>query len=240
VAILRRFIMMELLIIAVALTLGGLAYSFRSKKISIGSTSNYKQQAQVKLKKAVKLKKTNMDEAIVLLKEAYEDGEAISLQEFLRLPNYLRLNKQYDEAYQECCKLTTYGTPIDPQTPDSIGWYIEQSEILKLSGQILVDEGNFGDAIYCNVLRYHYELKAAQKKSQSDRPSVRESGVNQIVFYKTDKEFITRNVLEKILKGLNKENKQDDALAIIMDWNKNWPQDPEALGHDLEKLLYDF
>jgi len=232
--------MLELLIIAVSLTLGGLTYSFRSKKKSIKSISSYKQQTKIKLKKAVKLKKTNMDGAIALLKEAYKDGEATSLQELLRLPNYLRLNKQYDEAYQECCKLTTYGNPIDPQAPDSMGWYIEQTEILELSGKILVDEEKFREAIYCNVLRYHYQLKAAEKKSQSERRSFRDSGVNLMVFYKTNKEFIFIHFLEKILKGLGKESKKEEALRVIMGWNNNWPQNPEALGHDLEELLYGF
>ena len=161
--------MMELLMIAVALTFGGLAYSFRSKRISIKSTSNYKQQAQVKLKKAVKLKKTNMDEAIVLLKEAYEDGEATSLQEFLRLPNYLRLNKQYDEAYQECSKLAQGLTPYESYSHGSWQWFYDQIEILRLQSQLCIDENKYKDAIYCNTDCLEYYIRAEEARQKTGR-----------------------------------------------------------------------
>jgi hypothetical protein len=210
-----------------------------STKVTAAKSSSAQSAKRTKLKRAVELKKTDLPKAIELVREAYEDGEATSLQEFLRLPNYLRLNKQYDEAFQECCKLGSYGTPVEPEIPDSMGWYNEQCEIQSLSAKILVDAGNFGDALYCNVLGYHYELKAAQKLSQSDSSSLQNAGVNRIQFYKTDEKYIVKKVLGKILKGLDKENKQDEALAIIMAWNKGWPQEPEILGHALEKLLFD-
>lgn len=93
-----------------------------------------------------------MDEAIVLLKEAYEDGEATSLQEFLRLPNYLRLNKQYDEAYQECSKLAQGLTPYESYSHGSWQWFYDQIEILRLQSQLCIDENKYKDAIYCNAV----------------------------------------------------------------------------------------
>ena len=203
--------MMELLIIAVALTLGGLAYSFRSKKKSIESTSNYQQQDQVKLKKAVKLKKTNMDEAIALLKEAYEDGEATSLQEFLRLPNYLRLNKKYDEAYQECCKLAHDLTPYESYSQGSWQWFYDQIEILRLQSRICLDENKYKDAIYCNTncLEYHIRAEEARQKTGRQRDllsqiwnvSFKIATTNKILFLK---KFLKKWVLMIMNKKLNK------------------------------------
>ena len=71
------------------------------KKKSSSKPTDLPSGKRTKLKIATKLKKTDLPAAISMLKEAYDDGEAISLDEFLRLPNYLRMNKQYDEAFQE-------------------------------------------------------------------------------------------------------------------------------------------
>ena len=88
-----------------------------------------------------------MDEAIVLLKEAYEDGEATSLQEFLRLPNYLRLNKQYDEAYQECSKLAQGLTPYESYSHGSWQWFYDQIELIIVDEAHNISGNEYGEAL---------------------------------------------------------------------------------------------
>jgi len=228
---LRRFIMMELLIIAVALTLGGLAYSFRSKKKSIESTSNYQQQDQVKLKKAVKLKKTNMDEAIALLKEAYEDGEATSLQEFLRLPNYLRLNKQYDEAYQECCKLAHDLTPYESCSQGSWQWFYDQIEILRLQSRVCLDENKYKDAIYCNTncLEYHIRAEEARQKTGRQRDFA-QSNLERLF---QDSDYQQDIILGKVFKKMGIDDYEQEVKQVINHWVNSWPSDSDMLAKNI-------
>jgi len=238
---LRRFIMMELLMIAVALTFGGLAYSFRSKRISIKSTSNYKQQAQVKLKKAVKLKKTNMDEAIVLLKEAYEDGEATSLQEFLRLPNYLRLNKQYDEAYQECSKLAQGLTPYESYSHGSWQWFYDQIEILRLQSQLCIDENKYKDAIYCNTDCLEYYIRAEEARQKTGRQ--RDFAQSNLERLFQDSNYQQDIVLGKVFKKMGIDDYEQEVKQAINHWVSAWPSDSELLAKNIisiaEKTIND-
>ena len=83
-----------------------------------------------------------MDGAISLLREAYADGEALSMQEFLRLPKYLRLNKQFDEAYKECEKLAHGYTGYESYPIGTWQWFYDQIDILKIQSQICLDEKN--------------------------------------------------------------------------------------------------
>lgn len=190
-----------------------------------------------KLKEAVKLKKTDLPKAIQLLREAYNDGEATTLQELLRLPNYLRMNKQYNEAFTECCRLAHEGNPFEPTMLGSIYWYLEQNEILKLQSTICMDWGHYIDGLYCNVEHYYNELKVEEMHSKHERKSFRKRGAERFEFLRNDTDYITKEILGKIPKHLKKEDKIPEAISIILDWNKLWPQDSQALGSKLELLL---
>lgn len=190
-----------------------------------------------KLKEAVKLKKTDLPRAIQLLREAYNDGEATTLQELLRLPNYLRMNKQYDEAFTECSRLAHEGNPFEPSELGSTYWYLEQNEILKLMSRICIEEGKFFYALHWNVEIYYNELKVEEIYSKHERKSFRKRGAERFEFLRNDTDYITKEILGKIPKHLKKEDKIPEAISIILNWNKLWPQDSQALGNKLELLL---
>ncbi len=190
-----------------------------------------------KLKEAVKLKKTDLPRAIQLLREAYNDGEATTLQELLRLPNYLRMNKQYDEAFTECSRLAHEGNPFEPTELGSTNWYLEQNEILKLMSRICIEEGKFLYALHWNVEIYYNELKVEEIYSKHERKSFRKRGAERFEFLRNDTNYITKEILGKIPKHLKKEDKIPEAISIILDWNKAWPQEDSVLAKKLELLL---
>lgn len=190
-----------------------------------------------KLKEAVKLKKTDLPRAIQLLREAYNDGEATTLQELLRLPNYLRMNKQYDEAFTECSRLAHEGNPFEPTELGSTNWYLEQNEILKLMSRICIEEGKFLYALHWNVEIYYNELKVEEIYSKHERKSFRKRGAERFEFLRNDTNYITKEILGKIPKHLKKEDKIPEAISIILDWNKAWPQEDSVLAKKLEFLL---
>lgn len=190
-----------------------------------------------KLKEAVKLKKTDLPRAIQLLREAYNDGEATTLQELLRLPNYLRMNKQYDEAFTECSRLAHEGNPFEPTELGSTNWYLEQNEILKLMSRICIEEGEFLYALHWNVEIYYNELKVEEIYSKHERKSFRKRGAERFEFLRNDTNYITKEILGKIPKHLKKEDKITEAISIILDWNKAWPQEDSVLAKKLELLL---
>jgi hypothetical protein len=195
---------------------------------------------KTKLKAAVKLKKTDLPRAISLLREAYVDGEAETLEEFLRLPNYLRLNKQYDEAFQECRNLSHHDPQVEPYEPDSWGWYLDQCKIEALQSKICMDQGKFGDALAQNVLHYYYELKAAERKSQiTDKEWLMEAGKAELLFLRNNKDHARNLVLGKVLNKLGLEYKAEEATETICDWVECWPNEPEALLHSLEGILFE-
>ena len=192
---------------------------------------------RTKLKEAVKLKKTDLPIAIQLLREAYEDGEATTHQELLRLPNYLRMNQQYDEAYTECRRLAHEGNPFEPTELGSTYWFFEQNDILKLQSRICMDWGHYIDGLYCNVEHYYNELKVEEIYSKHESTFFRERGAERFEFLRNDRDYIMREVLGKIPKYLKKEDKINEAISIIFNWNKLWPQDPQVLGSKLELLF---
>jgi len=178
-----------------------------SKDITHAKYSSDQSVKGTKLKEAVKLKKTDLPRAIQLLREAYNDGEATTLQELLRLPNYLRMNKQYDEAFTECRRLAHEGNPFEPTELGSTNWYFEQNEILKLMSRICIEEGKFLYALHWNVEIYYNELKVEEIYSKHERKSFRKRGAERFEFLRNDTNYITKEILGKIPKHLKKKTK---------------------------------
>ena len=208
--------------------IGLLGYLFRSKSISIKGVSSGTFQPQDKLKKAVKLKKTNMDGAISLLREAYADGEALSMQEFLRLPKYLILNNQFDEAYKECEKLAHGYTGYESYPIGTWQWFYDQIDILKIQSQICLDEKKYMDAIYCNTNSLEYYIKAEEARQQTKKQlSLAKSNLDRI---KNDSSYQKDIVLGKVFKKMGIEYAEPEAKQAINDWIKGWPSDSETLG----------
>tara|TARA_B100000780_G_C20992845_1_gene397091 strand:+ start:76 stop:876 length:801 start_codon:yes stop_codon:yes gene_type:complete len=211
----------------------------KNTKALIAKNTEQASDKRTKLKAAVKLKKTDLPGAISLLREAYLDGEAISLDEFLRLPNYLRLNKQYDAAFQECRKLAHYGY-FESYEQNTWGWYLEQCKIQKLQSRICMDQGKYSDALAQNVLNYFYAIKSAELLSRSSHhSSLIESAKSDLQFLKSDPDYPAYLVLGGVLKKLGLADKKEPATKIISEWARGWPDEPETLQHSLEELLFE-
>jgi tetratricopeptide (TPR) repeat protein len=221
----------------------------KSKKKAKKKKSNTKSpeiasDKRTKLKAATKLKKTDLSAAISMLREAYDDGEAISLDEFLRLPNYLRMNKQYDEAFQECRKLAHYGF-FESEKPGSSWWYRDQAKILRLEARICEEEGKYRDALSTRVLIFYYDIKHAEGISKSTvhegtdwNQNLQERGLRDLELLLSKHDDWTPN-FEKLLDNLGHKNKRQEAVSLVSLWASSWPSEPEELQKALDQLLFE-
>lgn len=214
-----------------------------NKKKSNFTPADLPTNTRTKLKTATKLKKSDLPAAIAMLREAYNDGEAISLDEFLRLPNYLRMNKQYDEAFQECRKLAHHGF-FESETPGSPWWYRDQAKILRLEAKICEEEGNYRDALSTRVLIYYYDIKHAEGISKSTvhegtnwSENLQEKGLRDLELLLSNHADWTPN-FEKLLDNLGHKNKRQEAISLVAVWASSWPNEPEVLVKSIDELLW--
>ena len=213
------------------------------KKISNSMSTDSPSDERTKLKTATKLKKSDLPAAISMLREAYNDGEAISLDEFLRLPNYLRMNKQYDEAFQECRKLAHHGF-FESEKPGSSWWYRDQAKILRLEARICEEEGKYRDALSTRVLIFYYDIKHAEGISKSTvhegtdwNQNLQERGLRDLELLLSKHDDWTPN-FEKLLDNLGHKNKRQEAVSLVSLWASSWPSEPEELVKSLDQLLF--
>jgi|TARA_B110000902_G_scaffold139884_1_gene161574 hypothetical protein len=221
----------------------------KSKKKAKKKKSNTKSpeiasDKRTKLKAATKLKKTDLSAAISMLREAYDDGEAISLDEFLRLPNYLRMNKQYDEAFQECRKLAHYGF-FESYKPGSAFWYSQQAQILRMEVRICEEDGKYRDALSTHVLIYYYDImqaegmsKYTEQQGSNARQSGRDRGARDLESLLNEHEKWMPS-FGKLLDKLGHKDKEVLAVGLVGDWASNWPNEPEELQKALDQLLFE-
>lgn len=214
------------------------------KKISNSMPTDSTSDERTKLKTATKLKKSDLPAAISMLREAYSDGEAVSLDEFLRLPNYLRMNKQYDEAFQECRKLAHHGF-FESEKPGSPWWYSDQAKILRLEARICEEEGNYRDALSTRVLIFYYDIKHAEGISKSTlregtnwNRNLQERGSRDLELLLSNHDDWTPN-FEKLLDKLGQKDKKLKAVSLVTLWASNWPNEPEELVKSLDQLLFE-
>ncbi|MDC0370883.1 hypothetical protein OAM86_03540 [Porticoccaceae bacterium] len=213
------------------------------KKKSSSKPTDLPSGKRTKLKTATKLKKTDLPAAISMLREAYDDGEAISLDEFLRLPNYLRMNKQYDEAFQECRKLAHYGF-FESEKPGSLWWFSDQVKILKLEARICEEEGKYPDALATLALIYYYEIMHAEQVSKSSiyqgiqhNQNMNERGARDLESLLSDHQNWTP-AFGKFLDKIGQTDKEALAIDLVANWTKGWPNEPEVLQVSLGQLLF--
>jgi hypothetical protein len=87
-------------------------------------------KAESYLKEAVKLKKTDIDEAAISLRKAYSLDKKYDLRletdKYTRLPKYLQNAGRSSDALDEMGRLTAYGTPLSKRTYSSFSYHLSE------------------------------------------------------------------------------------------------------------------
>lgn len=178
--------------------------------VSITSQSAYSDEVIRLLEKATVLKKEKkFDEACLLLKKAYSlAGERISIQDRLRLPMYLQLDKKNDEGWQDISNLFCL----------ILGNYEQQI----ISNQIRIflhKEKRFLGAVPYGIYSYCKKIESYRDYIARKRNSLENNELQRQSYYKLDEEsriFQDGRWEENIINEMLDINKINDLIQTLL------------------------
>lgn len=159
-------------------------------------------KAEMLLKAAVKLKKTDIDEAVISLRKAYALDKKYDLRfatdKYTRLPKYLQNAGRSADALDEMGRLTAYGTPLSKRTHSDRNYHMSECHsafaIIKKKQKVSASE-----VLAEKCLADIYDLNAFLWKSQENLSWIKSSGsAESSKEYKDEKKWIQGCVDEKI------------------------------------------
>jgi|TARA_B100000959_G_scaffold277713_1_gene334753 hypothetical protein len=199
------------------------------------------------LKKATEKKRSgNLEEAIELLKKAYDVGASeMSIQNCLRLPLYLQQAKKNDEGWGILCKLLAEGWPGG----DKFMVHADRAAIYNKMSLFRKREKNFDDALAYGLMSYLEDLNLCYSNMKNDEirqkefeeyeldmsSSSSESYWGGTLKHRTSDDSINREI-KKLLKKSSYEDKFNDIFNLVKRYTKQIPKNNFSIFEDLEKL----
>jgi len=159
-------------------------------------------KAELYLKEAVKCKKTDIDEAVKLLKKAYELDKKYDLRldtnKYTRLPKYLQNVGRSGDALDEMGRLTAYGTPLSKRTHSAFSYHM--SECHSAFAVIKKKQKVSGDEVLAEkCLADIYDLNGFLWKSSENLAWTRNLGIAESSKeYKEEKKWSRGHADEKV------------------------------------------
>ena len=195
------------------------------------------------LKKATEKKRSgNLEEAIELLKKAYDVGSnEMSVEQCMRLPLYLQQAKRNDEGWEILCNLLAKGWPGS----DKFMVHADRAAIYNKMSLFRKREKNFDDALAHGLMSYLEDLNQAYSNLKNDEIRQKEFeeyelGKSSSIWegrlkHQTSDDFISEQIKRHIKKSSYKD-KFNDIFNLVKRYTKQIPKNDFSIFEDLEKL----